>query len=156
MTENNTIFLIDTNILIYAFDESEPLKHKIASQLLLSYIDTGNSFAVSTQNLGEFFNIITTRIKKTIEKEKAIAIIQELIKLKNNSILEIKPTTIIFGCHVSRDYNLHFWDSLLAATMKENGIFNIYTENTKDFKIPWIKAVNPFSSKFKYKDEKAK
>ena len=25
----------------------------------------------------------------------------------------------------------------------QNGIFNIYTENTKDFKIKWINAVNP-------------
>jgi len=147
MIGNDTLYLIDTSVLVYAFDESEPLKHEIASQLLTSYIDTGNSFAVSTQNLGEFFNVVTTRIKKPIEKDNAITIVQEVIGLRNNLILQIKPSTIISGCCISKEYNLHFWDSLLAATMKENGIFSIYTENTKDFKMPWINAANPFDKK---------
>jgi predicted nucleic acid-binding protein len=30
-------------------------------------------------------------------------------------------------------YKMSFWDSLIAATMIENGILNIYTENSKDF-----------------------
>ncbi len=42
---------------------------------------------------------------------------------------------------------MSFWDSLLAATMKENNIFNIYTENIKDFKVPWINAINPVENK---------
>lgn len=39
---------------------------------------------------------------------------------------------------------MKFWDVMLAAAMLENGVNKIYTENTKDFKIPGIKAVNPF------------
>jgi len=41
-------------------------------------------------------------------------------------------------------YNIHYRDALLCATMKHNGITNIFTENLKDFvKVPWIAAVNP-------------
>ena len=41
--------------------------------------------------------------------------------------------------------NINYWDAFIAATMIENKIFNIYTENTKDFlKIDGIKARNPF------------
>lgn len=43
------------------------------------------------------------------------------------------------------EHDMHFWDALLAATMRRNGIFNIYTENAKDFKASWISAVNPFA-----------
>lgn len=41
----------------------------------------------------------------------------------------------------------HFWDLLMAETMKEAGMRTIYTENVRDFEsIPWIEAVNPLSS----------
>jgi predicted nucleic acid-binding protein len=41
-------------------------------------------------------------------------------------------------------YEVHYWDALIAATMRENNIFCIYTENG-DFKsIPWLKVINPF------------
>lgn len=146
MIEENKgkIFLFDTNILVYAFDKSEYAKHKIASQLLFSYIESGNKFALSTQNLAEFFSIVTTKIKIPLDKTEAKSTIQEFIELENCSILQIKPSTIILGCEICANYNIDFWDSLLIATMKENGIFNIYTENIKDFKVPWINALNPF------------
>jgi len=41
-------------------------------------------------------------------------------------------------------YKVHFWDALIAATMIENNVFTIFTENTKDFKkIKGITAINP-------------
>jgi predicted nucleic acid-binding protein len=40
---------------------------------------------------------------------------------------------------------MHLWDAAIAATMKENDIFEIVTENVKDFKkIPQLKVSNPF------------
>lgn len=46
---------------------------------------------------------------------------------------------------MNRDYQTHYWDYLIASTMKENAVKEIYTENTKDFeKIPELKVVNPF------------
>jgi predicted nucleic acid-binding protein len=38
-----------------------------------------------------------------------------------------------------------FWDIMIAETMKEAGVRDLYTENEKDFlEIPWIRVVNPF------------
>jgi predicted nucleic acid-binding protein len=56
-----------------------------------------------------------------------------------------KITTIKSAIDLSNENNMSFWDSLIAATMIENNIFNIYTENVKDFKISGINAVNPFA-----------
>ena len=56
-----------------------------------------------------------------------------------------KITTIIRAIDINLEYNIPYYDALLAATMRENGIFNIYTENVKDFKAVGIKAVNPFT-----------
>lgn len=39
---------------------------------------------------------------------------------------------------------LHYWDALLAATMRESRVYKIYTENEEHFnEIPEIQAVNP-------------
>ena len=141
---SDNLFLLDTNVLVYAFDKYDIRKHKVASKLLLSYLNNGNKFALSTQNLSEFFYIVTRKIKHPMKKSEAKDTIKELIKLKNSFILEVKPTTIISGCEICDAYNSHFWDSLLLATMKENGIFGIYTEDVEHFKVPWIKVVNPF------------
>jgi predicted nucleic acid-binding protein len=49
---------------------------------------------------------------------------------------------------ISKQHKIHFFDSLLAATMQENGISKILTENVKDFnKIAGIEAENPFDMK---------
>ncbi len=42
-------------------------------------------------------------------------------------------------------YNVHPWDTTIAACMKENGITHIVTENKTDFEdIPDIKVIYPF------------
>jgi len=38
---------------------------------------------------------------------------------------------------------INYWDAVLAATMKEHGIFSIYTEDQHFSKIPWLVAMNP-------------
>ena len=53
--------------------------------------------------------------------------------------------TAISAAEIASNFNMSFWDSLISAAMLENNIFHIYTENTKDFKVPGIIAVNPFA-----------
>ena len=58
--------------------------------------------------------------------------------------LEPKKETISKAMGISIKNNMNYWDSLIIATMIENEIFNIYTENAKDFKIDEVKIINPF------------
>ncbi len=60
MTENNEIQLLDSNILIYAYDSSEKEKYKIAKNLLADCWKRKKIYALSVQNLSELF-IITTK-----------------------------------------------------------------------------------------------
>jgi len=51
---------------------------------------------------------------------------------------------VVKAIELQAAYKAPFWDALIAATMLENGVKTIFTENTADFrKIPFIKAVNP-------------
>ena len=91
---SDELVLIDSNLLSYVFDESEPEKRKICNELV--------------------------------------------------HVLNYNAQTIKSAIGISSKHGIHYWDALLAATMKENNVFSIYTENEKDFKkIPWLKTINP-------------
>jgi predicted nucleic acid-binding protein len=140
MTEKYS--LIDSNILIYYLDLEEKEKHPIAFDFIHSRL-MGKETAVSVQNLAEFSsNVVDNKTTPAIEKEIEDTI-REIMDIFE--VISYSPNTIIHANALHNKYNIHFWDALLAATMQENHISTIYTENTKDFeKIPGIKAINPF------------
>ncbi len=52
--------------------------------------------------------------------------------------------TVKAALEISKAFRAPFLDSLIAETMKENGINQIITENENDFiRIPGIKIKNP-------------
>ncbi len=133
--------LIDSNILVYAFDESDLNKHKISTELIENSIGEGNCF-LSIQNLAEF--------SRALEKSKSPAGYGKTSLFVSNmarvfEIVGYTSKTIIQALEISSNHKLRFFDALLAATMEENSIAQIVTENSKDSsKIPWLEVVNPF------------
>lgn len=134
--------IIDSNILVYAYDETEKNKHLAAKALIYDIIKKDKHFVLSVQNISEFFFIITEKLK--MDKEVAEYLVKNYAKLESGKILGINPNSVIRAMDISREYNIHYWDALIAAVMEENGIKRIYTENVKDFsKVPWIEVINP-------------
>ena len=141
MTEDSELFLVDTNILVYSYDKDEPPKRSKAEELLSKCFSGEISLAISIQNLAEFVSVTTRKSKLSFEQARIN--VNDLIDTPNFKKIGYKAETIISAIKIANEFKTSFWDALLAATMKENGIFNIYTENVNDFKMPWIKAVNP-------------
>ena len=139
MEEENA--LIDSNILVYTY--SEDSSKRAASIELLQQCLTGKcSFFVALQNIGEFCSV---SIKKYgVDPDKVNSIAQALLKSETFLKVQYKESTFYTSMSLAKSLKLKFWDAMLAATMLENGISAIYTENTKDFKMPGIKAINPF------------
>ena len=145
MIENNHIFLIDSNILIYAYDKSESVKNTIAEKILEDVFTNKKNAAISTQNLSEFFVNITSKIEMPISITEARHIIQEIISMSNIKTVTIGENTILKAIDISSEFETSYWGALISAVMHENKINKIITENEKDFKkIPWLKVVNPF------------
>lgn len=144
MTEDESS-LIDSSILIYAYDSSEKEKHKIAENILAKCWKKEIHYFLSTQNLSELYINITRYIKNPIPKEEAEENLKDIITFPNFQILTIEPQTIKKAINISIKYNLNYWDALIAAVMQENSINTIITENKKDFeKISWLTITNPF------------
>jgi len=145
MIENEGI-LIDSNILIYAFDKDEKEKNLIAKDILERVANKEIDIFLSTQNLSEFYYNVIKKIKEPLEATEAKEIIYELISLSNVNVLKIAENNILSAINLSIEYGISYWDALIVSVMKENNIYSIITENEKDFKkIKWLKVVNPFS-----------
>jgi predicted nucleic acid-binding protein len=136
--------LIDTNVLVYAYDTSDKKKHDAAKSIVKNVWANGNG-VTTVQNLTEFFVVVTGKVKLPLAPHKAQVVIDDMIssdkwRIYDRDILSIPKATAL-----SIKHGVHLWDTLTAQVMLDNRIECIITENTRDFgKTPGISAVNPF------------
>ena len=141
---SDDLFLIDTNILVYAYNQDDAEKRDACKALVEKCWNGTQKYAVSMQNLSEFYVIITQKIKPPVSTDVAKRIVQDIIDFSNWQVLEFNSKTLISAMKLNARHNIHYWDALICATMMENGITCVYTENVKDFsKIPGLTVVNP-------------
>lgn len=141
---SDELALIDSNLLSYVFDKSEPDKRRICRELVADCWRRKRDFAVSIQNLSEFYVVVAYKISHPVPEKVAKKFIELIIDFQGWHILNYSAHTIKSAIDISKEYGIHYWDAQLAATMRENNVFWVYTENDDDFgKIPWLNTINP-------------
>lgn len=140
--------LLDTNILVYAADETSPF-HEKSKSLRDKGLSSQLNLCICPQVLAEFFAIITDprRVENPREPKEAIEEIEKYLRSEN--ILKIYPQedTLLHTIRLLKKYNLRkqrVFDAQLVATMLSNGVTKIYTFNQEDFsKFKEIEALIP-------------
>ena len=140
----NAEALLDSNILVYAYDQTEGKKCLQARTILESAWEGKKRFAISTQNLAEFYVIVTKKIERPIPKKEAAISVQHMATSLNFTILAPDKECLIRAMNLSEQNNIPFWDAHIIAVALKHGVRTILTENIKDFKAPGLRAVNPF------------
>ena len=133
--------LVDSNILIYAFAEDSP-KHETALRLLRQCFSGNITLTISLQNIGEFCN--TALWKYKLDQAVVRRVVRQILYCSSFVKISYMANEFEKALELSEKHNMEFWDAMLVATMKENGIDTIYTEDNGFGKVPGIKAVNPF------------
>jgi len=140
--------LFDTNILVYAYNTYEAEKRKKCLPLVESVFNGETKGQITNQILGELFHVLAENMKNPFNSEEAKKIVDSFITSNNWDKFNYDYKTVKKATTYVKDYKIHFWDALIVATMVENNISSIYTENEKDFKkIPGINVINPFLMK---------
>jgi predicted nucleic acid-binding protein len=142
MTDNPA--LVDTNVLVYSFDADSGDKQHAAQELLSRCWRREMQFAISTQNLAEFSAIVREKVSHPASGDEVRAFLQGITEFREWTVIAYGAQTIIRAHEIRDEYRLHFWDALLAATMEENSIRTIYTEDQHFDRVPWLKRINPF------------
>jgi predicted nucleic acid-binding protein len=97
------------------------------------------------QNLCEFFFVVTEKVERPLVLKRAERIIQAILTVPRWQVLDRGEATVLRAIELVRNKRVPFWDALIAATMLENRVDTILTENTRDFrKVSGVRAINPF------------
>ena len=136
--------LIDTNILCYALDAGEPVKRAAAAELLSRCWRSEIALFVSVQNLAEFSVVMTEKVSPPLPDAVVTRFIKDIVSFDGWTVIGYDPATVMDALRIRSRYSLHFWDALLAATMKQHDIGTIYTEDSQFSRVPWITVIDPF------------
>lgn len=116
---SDKIFL-DSNIIIYAYDKSDPERQKKAQQILKDVFQNENGI-LSPQVLSEFFVVVTRKIKNPLSSIDAKTIISSLSFLQ---VEEIDLTSVKRAIETHIQFKISYWDSLIISTA-ERAVYNI-------------------------------
>ncbi len=131
---------LDTNVLVYAVDETEPDKRDAARRLLSS---TGHGeFVLSSQILSEFYTVVTRRLAEPVPEATAAVIVDQL---SLNPVVPLDPALVKAAIQTSRSSQLSYWDGLIVATAAAGGCQRLLTEDLNDGQvIGSVRVENPF------------
>jgi predicted nucleic acid-binding protein len=141
-----TVVLLDTNVLVYAFDRGEPDKRKLAMKLILDLQQSAVG-CLSVQSLSEFFNAVTRGAKPKLSIDEALQAVQEY--LLAFPIFLLTPSVVLEAARGVRDHSLSFYDAQLWALALINDVPVIFSEDFQDgLVLEGIRFVNPFVENF--------
>ena len=130
---------LDSNILIYAADETDRSKFDTACDIVDSAV-RGNNFMISAQVLNEFASVMYRKFKKPDDEVDDLLSVLEAI-----NTVPLNPKLTRRAIEIKKRYGLQFYDSLLLATAEANGCDEFWSEDLNDGQVYCgMKAVNPF------------
>lgn len=146
MTSGAPAYLVDTNVLIYAYDaaDSDKRRRAIESLVRLRRFRLG---ALSVQILGEFYTNVTRKPLKPLTPQEAR---DTSIRLCLSwPVLDLTVRTHLDAVRGVQEYRMSYWDALVWATARENGVRFIVTEDQQHGRlIEDIRYMNPFHAQF--------
>ena len=132
---------VDTNVLVYAFDESEPAKREVAQQLLNAA--QPGELIVSSQVLHEFYVVVTRKLATPLPATAAAQVVRELARLE---VVPVDAALSLAAVDRSGGTQLSLWDALIVEAARRGRCEQLLTEDLADGQaIDEVVIVNPFA-----------
>ena len=133
---------MDTNVLVYTRDASEPRKQNLAIAWMKHLWGAGNG-RVSFQVLQEFYVTVTEKLKPGLDPNQARRNVQALFAWRPIPI----ETKVIQAAWPNQDrLRLSWWDSLIVAAAQIGDCRYLLTEDLHEGQeFGNLRVVNPFA-----------
>lgn len=132
---------LDTNILVYAYDVREPVKHARAQDVLKQGIEEETA-VLSVQVIGEFFTVVTRRIPNPLSIEETEEVLNLLGILP---IIDLDFRMVRHAIEIHRRHAIAYWDALIVAAAHRAECSQILTEDLNAGQsYEGVAVVNPF------------
>lgn len=138
--------MIDTNLLIYLYDQNEPAKQAQARFVLGKLREAGDG-RLSIQSLSEFANIAPKKLPLFVP----IAAVGEHVRMLAGTwrVHQVTPAIVAEASRAVAEYKLPFYDAQIWACAKFNEIPLVFSEDFQDGQIlEGVRFVNPFAENF--------
>jgi predicted nucleic acid-binding protein len=132
--------LLDTNILVYAYDPTDRRKQQIAQRLLLKGIE--GACLLSTQTLAEFAAVL---LHKKSPRADAAQVKKALDTLAPIPVIAPDSATVRRAVEAREQYGLHFYDGMMVAAAERAGCPRIWSEDLNPGQVYFgVRVENPF------------
>ena len=139
--------LLDTNLLVYCYDRSEPHKQQRAIELL-GALASAQAGCVSTQVLAEFFTTVTRKLPVTLPPDIALDRLDHHMQIWN--ILAVPGLVVREAARGTVRHRMNFWDAQIWAAARVNRIPLIFSEDFQhDAVLDDVRLANPFRADFR-------
>lgn len=131
---------LDTNILVYAYDRSDPRKQRIAQGLIHRALD--GEIAASSQVLGEFASTLLHKLTPPVKPADLATLLQALGSIY---LVPLDGDVVLRAVKAHAQYGLHFYDGMIVATAERGGCRKIWSEDLNASQEYFgVKIENPF------------
>jgi predicted nucleic acid-binding protein len=138
--------LVDTNVLVYAHDASDPTKQERAIELLAA-LARARVGCLSAQNLAEFFWTVTRSRRPLLTVREAAAQVDRLAA--SWPILDVTAPVIVEAATGVREHRFSYWDAQVWAAARLNQVTVVLSEDFADgSRVGGVRFVNPFAAAF--------
>jgi predicted nucleic acid-binding protein len=135
------LVFVDTNVLLYAFDEADPAKRDL-SRAWLAACWRGRCGRLSTQVLNEFYSNARKKFAAAISAGDARS---EVRRYQQWKPWLIDQATVETAWAVESRCGINYWDALLVAAAQHLGCTLLLTEDLQhDQRVDRLRIVNPF------------
>ncbi len=119
---------LDTNVVVYAYDERSPQKQEVARRLLKGGVSGGVSgkIVISTQVLAEF---VATMLHKVSPPATADAVMRGLEALDAIRLIVPDGELVRRAVEAHAAYGIHFYDGMIVAAAERAGCKRILSED---------------------------
>ena len=132
---------VDTNIVVYGYDQREPEKSAIAREILYNLWRTRDG-QLSTQVLQELYVNLTRKLRVVLPRSKARALVGRYGRW---SVHAITTGDILEAADLEERHSLSFWDALIVVAAIRSGAERILSEDLQhDRTIGGVRIENPF------------
>jgi predicted nucleic acid-binding protein len=139
--------LVDTNILLYAYDRSEPTKQPKALAVLDGLASNGLG-VLTSQILAEFFVNAIRKLRPPLTIEEAYGCIENY--LLSWETRDITGAIVLEAVRGVRTHRMAYWDAQVWASARMSQIPVVFSEDFGDEAVvEGVRFINPFGSNFK-------
>ncbi|HEV8146065.1 MAG TPA: PIN domain-containing protein [Bryobacteraceae bacterium] len=132
----------DSNVLLYAHDQRDPVKQQGALRLWGEHSEDGSAH-ISTQVMQEFYSVATRKLG--LSRTTARSVVEGFHAM---NIVTIEFSHVLRAIEFERRFQVAFWDGLILAAAEACAAEVLYSEDfTHDRKYGTVRVVNPFAAR---------